>query len=148
MFVVARQQKAKLKNPKIRRRKEQQAGDASFGWSRADCNVSVYLCILYRCVLDQYILFYHHYFLFLDPPFALLCTLIMTTMMMSLKYIFSLSLFRRYQSTSHCLEMTTILNEKGQKKGKRAYKRVTFVMVFCGINTNIMYEPSGNEESH
>lgn len=57
-----------LKNPKIRRRRERLGGCGvfsdttlfsldSFGWSRAGCNVSVYLCILYQCVFDQYILF-------------------------------------------------------------------------------------------
>lgn len=67
-----------LKNPKIRRRKEQSGGCGdfsdttlfscdSFGWSRAGCNVSVYLCILYRCVFDQYILFLRLFFYF-DPP--------------------------------------------------------------------------------
>lgn len=93
----------------------------------------------------------YHFFLFWILP--LLCTLIMTTMM-SLKKVSlssrSLSLYisQRYQSTSHCIEMTTIQKEKGQKKkGKRAYKRVTFVMVFCGINTYIMYDPSCNKES-
>lgn len=43
--------------------------------------------------------------------------------------------------------MTTIQKKEKTKKGKRAYKRVTFVMVFCGINTYIMYDPSGKEES-
>lgn len=67
-----------LKNPKIRRRREQLGGCGvfsdttlfsldSFGWSRAGCNVSVYLCILYQCVFDQYILFSRLFFYF-DPP--------------------------------------------------------------------------------
>lgn len=133
-----------LKNPKIRRRREQLGQQLftlvdSFGPSRAGCNVSVYLCILYQCVFDQYILFLRRFFYF-DP---LLCTLILMTMM-SLK---TLSLFRRYQSTSHCIEMTTIHKKDKKKRGKHTYKRVTFVMVFCGINTNIMYDPSCNKES-
>lgn len=34
------------------------------------------------------------------------------------------------------------MSTKKGKKGQRASKRVDFVIVFCGINTNIMYEPN------
>lgn len=112
----------------------------SFGLSRAGCNVSVYLCILYRCVFDQYILFLRLFSISILP---LLCTLIMTTMM-SLKK--TLSLFLKI-SKHKSLYRNDNNTKKDKKKGKRSYKRVTFVMVFCGINTNIMYDPSCNKES-
>ena len=80
----------------------------SFGWSRAGCNVSVYLYSVSVCIRPVYPLLTT--FFYFDPP--------------SVMYTYhddndvfkkiSLSLFQRYQSTSHCLEMTTI-----QKKDKK-----------------------------
>lgn len=61
------------------------------------------------------------------------------------KISFSLSKISKHKSLFRNDNNTT--KKKDKKKGKRAYKRVTFVMVFCGINTNIMYEPSCNKES-
>ncbi len=58
------------------------------------------------------------------------------------KISFSLSKISKHKSLFRNDNNT----EKRTKKGKHAYKRVTFVMVFCGINTNIMYEPSCNKE--
>lgn len=91
---VARQQQVKILKPGEEGSSGGDVSDTtlfsfdSFGRSRAGCNVSVYLCILQRCVFDQYILFLRLFSISILP---LLCTLIMTTMMSLKKKILFLS---------------------------------------------------------
>lgn len=61
--------------------------------------------------------------------------------------LFSLLKISKHKSLFKNDTNTRRKKDKKKKNGERAYKRVTFVMVFCGINTNIMYELSCNEES-